>query len=36
LKKPVNLIDLAPTYANLLSIPRPATSEGRVIFEIFD
>ncbi|MFX0017859.1 MAG: alkaline phosphatase family protein [Promethearchaeota archaeon] len=34
LNKIVNLIDVAPTLAHLLQIPKPAESQGRIIDEI--
>lgn len=36
LKNSVNLIDIVPTIAELLKIPNPNTSQGRVLHEIFD
>jgi predicted AlkP superfamily phosphohydrolase/phosphomutase len=36
LQKQVNLIDLAPTLAHLLDIPKPANAQGRVLHEIFE
>ncbi|MFX1450364.1 MAG: alkaline phosphatase family protein [Promethearchaeota archaeon] len=36
LKDPVNLIDIAPTIANLLKIPKPKTTQGRVLHEIVE
>ena len=33
LKKPINLIDVVPTLANLLNIPPPKNCEGKVIAE---
>jgi predicted AlkP superfamily phosphohydrolase/phosphomutase len=36
LNKKVNLIDVAPTLAHLLQIPKPAESQGRIIEEILD
>ncbi|MFW9936828.1 MAG: alkaline phosphatase family protein [Candidatus Thorarchaeota archaeon] len=36
LKKAVNLIDLAPTLANILDLPHPKNSQGRILNEIFD
>ncbi|MHA1489902.1 MAG: alkaline phosphatase family protein [Promethearchaeota archaeon] len=35
LKKPVNLIDVAPTLSHLLHIPKPKDSQGRVLHEAF-
>ncbi|MHA1255913.1 MAG: alkaline phosphatase family protein [Promethearchaeota archaeon] len=36
LKKPVNLVDLAPTLSDLLEIPKPRNTEGRVLYELFE
>lgn len=36
LKKPVNLIDLAPTLSDLLDFPKPRNTEGRVLYELFE
>ncbi|MFX1443575.1 MAG: alkaline phosphatase family protein [Promethearchaeota archaeon] len=36
LKYKVDLIDLAPTFAHCLEIPKPKDSQGRVLFEVFD
>ena len=36
LRRPVKLIDLAPTLAHLLGIPRPRDAEGRVIYEALE
>ena len=36
LKNSVNLIDLAPTFAHLLQIPRPKDSKGRILYEVFE
>ncbi|MBD3228220.1 MAG: hypothetical protein GF329_08520 [Candidatus Lokiarchaeota archaeon] len=36
IKKPVNLIDFAPTISHLLGIPRPKDSSGRVLYELFE
>ncbi|MGC9086715.1 MAG: hypothetical protein ACP5IT_11035, partial [Thermoproteota archaeon] len=36
LKKQVRLMDIAPTISYLLGINPPHTSEGRVLYEIFD
>ena len=36
MKKPVELVDIAPTAAYILQLPPPANSEGRVIHEIFE
>jgi predicted AlkP superfamily phosphohydrolase/phosphomutase len=36
LKNLINLIDIAPTLAKILGIPRPKTAEGRVLHEIFE
>lgn len=34
LKRPVNLVDVAPTLSHLLGIPQPKNSQGRVLHEI--
>ena len=34
LKRPVRLIDVAPTIAHVLGIPPPRDNEGRVLHEI--
>ncbi len=36
LKDPANLIDIAPTIANLLKIPIPKTAQGKVLYEILE
>jgi predicted AlkP superfamily phosphohydrolase/phosphomutase len=36
LKNSVNLIDIAPTIAELLKIPNPKNSQGRILHEIFN
>ncbi|MFX0024637.1 MAG: hypothetical protein ACFE9S_20155, partial [Candidatus Hermodarchaeota archaeon] len=36
LKDSINLIDVAPTLANLLQIPRPRNSQGKVLYDIFE
>jgi predicted AlkP superfamily phosphohydrolase/phosphomutase len=36
LDKPVNMVDIAPTIANILEIDPPKNSEGRVIKELFE
>lgn len=36
LQEQVNLIDLAPTLAQLLDIPKPANAQGRVLDQVFD
>jgi predicted AlkP superfamily phosphohydrolase/phosphomutase len=36
LDKPVNMVDIAPTIANILEIDPPKNSEGRVIQELFE
>jgi len=36
LKNSVNLIDLAPTFAHLLQIPKPKDSQGRSLQEVLD
>ncbi len=36
LKRPINLIDVAPTLAHLLQIPTPRNSQGRVIHELLE
>lgn len=36
LDKPINLIDIAPTISQILQIPRPKSSEGRILYEIFE
>ena len=36
LKNSVNLIDLAPTFAHLLQIPKPKDSQGRILQEVLD
>ena len=33
LKRPVRLVDLAPTLAHLMGIPKPRDAEGRVVYE---
>lgn len=35
LKRPINLVDIAPTLSSLMGIPRPKDSQGRIIFEAF-
>lgn len=34
IKDPVNLTDLAPTFAHLLGIPKPKDTQGRILTEI--
>ncbi|NHJ23107.1 MAG: hypothetical protein EAX89_00930 [Candidatus Lokiarchaeota archaeon] len=36
LKKPVNLVNLAPTFSHLLQIPKPKDSQARVLYEIME
>jgi predicted AlkP superfamily phosphohydrolase/phosphomutase len=36
LKRPVNLIDFAPTISHLLGIPRPKDAVGRVLYEVME
>ncbi len=36
LKKPINLVDIAPTIASFMKVPTPAQAEGRVLREIFE
>ncbi len=36
LKNPVNLIDLAPTFSDLLDIPRLKDAEGRILYHLFE
>ncbi len=36
LKNSVNLIDLAPTFAHLLQIPKPKDSQGRILQEVIN
>jgi predicted AlkP superfamily phosphohydrolase/phosphomutase len=36
LGKPINMVDIAPTIANILEIAPPKNSEGRVIQELFE
>ncbi len=36
LKNCVNLIDLAPTFAYLLQIPRPKDTQGRILHEVIE
>jgi predicted AlkP superfamily phosphohydrolase/phosphomutase len=36
LKNPVNLTDLAPTFAHLLQISKPKDSQGRILQEVLD
>ena len=36
-KKPVSAIDIAPTIAHILDVPRlPKNSEGAVLYDIFE
>ncbi len=35
LKRPVWLVDVAPTIAHLMNIPSPRQAEGKVLYEIF-
>ncbi len=36
LNKPINLIDVSPTLSQILEIPKPLNSQGRIIYEIFE
>ena len=36
LKDHVNLIDIAPTISNLLNIPKPKNSEGKVLHQLMN
>jgi predicted AlkP superfamily phosphohydrolase/phosphomutase len=34
LKDPINLVDVAPTLAHILQIPKPANSQGKILYEV--
>ncbi|MFX0037830.1 MAG: alkaline phosphatase family protein [Promethearchaeota archaeon] len=36
LKNPINLIDVAPTLSQILQIPKPLNSEGRILYELLE
>ncbi len=36
LKKPINLVDVAPTIAHAISIPTPRDADGRVLHELWE
>jgi predicted AlkP superfamily phosphohydrolase/phosphomutase len=35
-KKPINMVDIAPTIAHILNIPPPKNSEGVVLYDLFE
>lgn len=35
-KKPINMVDIAPTIAHILNIPSPKNSEGTIIHDLFE
>ncbi|TXT66169.1 MAG: putative Type I phosphodiesterase/nucleotide pyrophosphatase/phosphate transferase [Promethearchaeota archaeon] len=36
MERPVNLIDLAPTFSHILKIPQPKHSQGRVLYQLLE
>jgi len=35
-KKPISVVDIAPTMAHILKIPAPKNSEGSILYDIFE
>jgi len=35
-KKPINVVDIAPTIAHILDIPAPKNSEGTILYDLFE